>query len=155
MMADKILLKAGRGTTPELDDRELAYHKAEKALYVGTESGNVKVARAGLEEELRQAKASLQYLESLIRPQTNFTVDGNKFYYDVNEHLTWGDFVKSILNPYVDGSSRKFTIYNDGDYDFVTIEGDSSCRVAYLGEYVHADYRIVEGGDYQSVWIDE
>ena len=40
-MSDTIRIKGGKGNVPRLEDRELAYHKDEKALYIGTEDGNV------------------------------------------------------------------------------------------------------------------
>ena len=40
-MSDKIRIRGGVGYVPKLDDRELAYRKDEKALYIGTEDGNV------------------------------------------------------------------------------------------------------------------
>ena len=43
-MADTILIKAGnKSTMPSLRDREIAYCKDEKALYIGTTGGNVKL----------------------------------------------------------------------------------------------------------------
>ncbi len=42
-MADLILIKGGNGTVPHLEEREPAYSKDEKALYIGTESGNVRL----------------------------------------------------------------------------------------------------------------
>lgn len=43
-MADLIRIKGGSGTVPTLQDRELAYSKTEQALYIGTPSGNVRIA---------------------------------------------------------------------------------------------------------------
>lgn len=46
-MADTILIKAGnKSTMPTLHDREIAYCKDEKALYIGTAGGNVKLCDA-------------------------------------------------------------------------------------------------------------
>ena len=43
-MADKIQIRAGnKSGMPTLTDRELAYVRNEKALYVGTPNGNVKI----------------------------------------------------------------------------------------------------------------
>ena len=45
-MADLIQIKGGSGDVPALQDRELAYRKNEKALYIGTngtKGGNVKL----------------------------------------------------------------------------------------------------------------
>lgn len=46
-MADLIKIKGGSGNVPTLQDRELAYKKGEKALYIGTESENVRLCGAG------------------------------------------------------------------------------------------------------------
>lgn len=45
-MADLITIKGGTGTVPTLQDREIAYSKDEKALYIGTSNGNVKLCGA-------------------------------------------------------------------------------------------------------------
>lgn len=45
-MADLIRIKGGNGAVPTLKDREMAYSKDEKALYIGTESGNVRLCSA-------------------------------------------------------------------------------------------------------------
>ena len=49
-MADTIQIKAGkkgdREAMPALADRELAYEQDEKALYIGTPDGNVKLCTA-------------------------------------------------------------------------------------------------------------
>ena len=46
-MADLIRIKGGTGTVPALQDRELAYNKDERALYIGTGSGNIRLCGAG------------------------------------------------------------------------------------------------------------
>lgn len=43
-MADLIKIKGGSGSIPALQDRELAYSKSEKALYIGTSGGNVRLS---------------------------------------------------------------------------------------------------------------
>lgn len=50
-MADLIKIKGGSGAVPTLQDRELAYSKSEKALYIGTENGNVKIGGADTQTE--------------------------------------------------------------------------------------------------------
>lgn len=45
-MADLIRIKGGSGEVPTLQDRELAYRKDEKALYIGTDNGNVRLCGA-------------------------------------------------------------------------------------------------------------
>lgn len=42
-MADLITIKGGSGEVPELKDRELAYSRDERALYIGTANGNVRL----------------------------------------------------------------------------------------------------------------
>ena len=55
-MADTIQIKGGRGDVPRLADRELGYNKEEKALYIGTENGNVKLfGSSGTDHEARIA----------------------------------------------------------------------------------------------------
>lgn len=54
-MADVIKIKAGEGEPPRLQDRELGYRADEKALYIGTENGNVRLCGADDIEELHQA----------------------------------------------------------------------------------------------------
>lgn len=44
-MEDKILIKSGSGDS-RLVSKELAYHTTEKALYIGTEKGNIKLCNA-------------------------------------------------------------------------------------------------------------
>lgn len=52
-MADTIKIRAGkkgeRENMPALADREIAYERDEKALYIGTPQGNVKLCDADLE----------------------------------------------------------------------------------------------------------
>ena len=53
-MADTILLRAGnKAHMPTLINREIGYCKDEKALYIGTPTGNVKLG--GITEEERTA----------------------------------------------------------------------------------------------------
>lgn len=65
-MADLIRIKGGRGTTPTLQDRELAYNKDEQALYIGTENGNVMLCLAsdlsGINTKLDEIIARLDAL---------------------------------------------------------------------------------------------
>lgn len=57
-MNDTIKIKGGTGNVPALQNRELAYSKDEKALYIGTNntaSGNIKLCDAGqYEREMAQ-----------------------------------------------------------------------------------------------------
>lgn len=62
-MADLIKIKGGNGNTPKLQDREPAYNKDEKALYIGTEDGNVKVGDAGWEQRINDLKV---YVDGLV-----------------------------------------------------------------------------------------
>ena len=49
-MADTIQIRAGnKDSMPVLADREIAYVRDEKALYIGTPQGNVKLCDADLE----------------------------------------------------------------------------------------------------------
>lgn len=51
-MADLIRIKGGSGNVPTLQDRELAYKKDEKALYIGADGANVRLCGAGDKAEL-------------------------------------------------------------------------------------------------------
>lgn len=62
-MADLIKIKGGNGSTPKLQDREPAYNKDERALYIGTEDGNVKVGDAGWEQRINDLRA---YVDGLV-----------------------------------------------------------------------------------------
>ena len=53
-MADLIKIKGGSGNIPTLQDKELAYKKDDKELYIGTPSGNVRLCGADDISELRQ-----------------------------------------------------------------------------------------------------
>ena len=65
-MADKILIKGGTGEVPKLDVRELGYSKDVKALFIGTEEGNVRLCGAddiaGILTQLDEIKARLSSL---------------------------------------------------------------------------------------------
>ena len=68
-MADLIKIKGGTGSVPALQDRELAYSKDEKALYIGTNNttnGNVKVGDAGWESRIQLLETKVQELEASI-----------------------------------------------------------------------------------------
>lgn len=52
-MADLIKIKGGSGDVPALQDRELAYRRDEKALYIGTKDGNVRLC--GVDELVKIA----------------------------------------------------------------------------------------------------
>lgn len=52
-MADLIRLKGGSGTVPTLQDREIAFSKDEKSLYIGTNDKNVKVGDEAWEKRIK------------------------------------------------------------------------------------------------------
>ena len=58
-MADLIKMKGGAGTA-DLAERELAYHTAEKALYIGTVDGNKRLCGAEDVSELQKQIDELQ-----------------------------------------------------------------------------------------------
>ena len=66
-MADLIKIKGGSGEVPELEDRELGYSRDEKALYIGTKNGNVKLCGADdvatLQGLIEGLKARIEVLE--------------------------------------------------------------------------------------------
>jgi hypothetical protein len=65
-MADTILIKAGNGDVPTLKDRELAYRKDTRALYVGTGDQNVKVGDANWEDRIQALESKIASIEGLI-----------------------------------------------------------------------------------------
>ena len=76
-MADLIKIKAGSGNVPALQERELAYHKDEKALYIGTGDKNERLCGAGdiaevnsrldsINAETNEIKATITTLNGLI-----------------------------------------------------------------------------------------
>lgn len=62
-MADLIRIKGGSGNVPTLQDRELAYSKVEKALYIGTENGNVRLCSA---EDVTEINAEINNINTEI-----------------------------------------------------------------------------------------
>lgn len=76
-MADLIKIKAGSGNVPTLQERELAYRKDEKALYIGTDDKNERLCGAGdiadinsrldsINAEINKIKATITTLNGLI-----------------------------------------------------------------------------------------
>ena len=69
-MADLITIKSGsfgsRSTMPKLSVDELGYQNDEKALYIGTESGNVRLC--GIEDvaKINELNATIQSLSTAI-----------------------------------------------------------------------------------------
>ena len=66
-MADLIKIKGGKGETPKLTNRELGYNEDEKALYIGTENGNVRLCGAddisGIQALITDINTRLEALE--------------------------------------------------------------------------------------------
>lgn len=65
-MPDLIRIKGGSGNVPALQDRELAYSKSEKALYIGTESGNIKLCGPGDESQTEMIIAEIARINEAI-----------------------------------------------------------------------------------------
>ena len=65
-MADTIKIKAGKGSVPTLADREIAYSRDEKALYIGTPNGNVKVSGGGGTTDLSAIQAEIDKINAAI-----------------------------------------------------------------------------------------
>ena len=61
-MADLITIKGGSGDVPTLKDRELAYRKDTKALYIGTGNGNVRLCG---EEDAAKIEAMIKTIEDI------------------------------------------------------------------------------------------
>lgn len=66
-MADLIRIKGGSGDVPTLQERELAYSKGEKALYIGTNGGNERLCGA---EDINALNAEIEALRGLIESIT-------------------------------------------------------------------------------------
>lgn len=66
-MADLFKIKGGTGAVPTLQDREIGYSKDEKALYIGTANGNVRLCGAddisGLQTLINDINIRLKALE--------------------------------------------------------------------------------------------
>ena len=66
-MADLIKIKGGTGAVPTLQDREIGYSKDEKALYIGTANGNVRLCGAddliGIQALITDINTRLKALE--------------------------------------------------------------------------------------------
>ena len=60
-MADLIKIKGGSGAVPALQDREPAYNRDEKSLYIGTPDGNVLVAKASWGVDIESLKGKPDY----------------------------------------------------------------------------------------------
>ena len=65
-MADTIRIKGGSGAVPNLQDRELGYSKTEKALYIGTGSGNVRLYSANDTERIDTLIEDVKSLQAEI-----------------------------------------------------------------------------------------
>ena len=66
-MSDLIKIKGGTGNVPALQDREMAYSKDDKALYIGTNgtaNGNVKLCDANWEARIQELEEKIQALTS-------------------------------------------------------------------------------------------
>ena len=63
-MADLITIKGGSGDVPTLQDRELAYRKDEKALYIGTGDKNVRLCGAEDAERIDAIGAAVSGLNA-------------------------------------------------------------------------------------------
>lgn len=69
-MADLITIKGGNGNPPTLQQRELAYSKDEKALYIGTENGNVRLCGADDVERLEALIIDIDARLKKLEPPT-------------------------------------------------------------------------------------
>lgn len=76
-MADLIRIKGGSGNVPTLQDRELAYRKETKELYIGTDNGNVRLCGKDDKELLDTLKSTVSGLQSTIAT-INATIDAIK-----------------------------------------------------------------------------
>ena len=66
-MADTIQIRAGnKANMPKLADRELGYVRDEKALYIGTAGGNVKLCDADLEGTVNKLGDTVSTLNGTV-----------------------------------------------------------------------------------------
>lgn len=69
-MADLITIKGGSGEVPALQDREIAFRKDEKALYIGTANGNERLCGVGdipaLYEEIDRLKTQVEEIKARL-----------------------------------------------------------------------------------------
>lgn len=70
-MADVIKLKGGSGDVPTLADKEPAYSRSEKALYVGTPNGNEKVGDANWETRIAALEGEVLALRNTLNEMNN------------------------------------------------------------------------------------
>ena len=73
-MSDLIRIKGGSGAVPELQSRELGYKQDEKALYIGTESGNAKLCAVGDADKINGNTAKITALENALKTLTEQTI---------------------------------------------------------------------------------
>lgn len=79
-MADTIQIKAGAGETkPDLAGREIAYATDEKALYIGTADGNLKLCQADDIEAVKKLKEDMKdkLKASQVAAQTEVAADAD------------------------------------------------------------------------------
>ena len=69
-MADLIRIKGGSGNVPILQDREIAYSRDEKALYIGTDDGNVRLGGENDVAMIMELQATIQSLSLVIESIT-------------------------------------------------------------------------------------
>jgi hypothetical protein len=65
-MADLIKIKGGSGEVPKLQDRELAYSKDGKALYIGTDDGNVRLCGESDLDMIMELNTTITSLSNVI-----------------------------------------------------------------------------------------
>lgn len=71
-MADTIQIRAGyKANMPKLTDRELGYVRDERALYIGTATGNVKLCDADLEGTVTAQGNTIGGLQNTVQSHTN------------------------------------------------------------------------------------
>ena len=86
-MADSIRIKGGSGDVPTLQDRELAYSKSEKALYIGTGGGNVRLCGANDLTMILELNATINNLSNTIIDQNARIETMSKLIEDINTRL--------------------------------------------------------------------
>ena len=99
-MADKIQIRAGnKSGMPTLTDRELAYVRNEKALYVGTPTGNQKLCSGETEGKVSALEQTVATHGSTISEHGNkLTEHGNKITEHGNKLNEYGNTISEHGN---------------------------------------------------------
>ena len=83
-MADTIRIKGGNGDVPTLQDREIAYRKDEKALYIGTGAGNIRLCGA---DDKKNSDDEIQGLNKRVAALESKQASANSILENINAEI--------------------------------------------------------------------